>query len=358
MVNTFLFANNAISALASGISNVATSVTLTTGSGALFPSPSAGQQFALTFTDAATGLLNEIVYCTARTGDVLTIVRAQESTSALNWSAGDVAANLVTAASLAAFLQTSSISIRTKLVADTSFYVATTGNDSTGTGAIGSPWLTGQHAINVLASLYDLAGFQPTLNFGAGTFAGGITVPFLTGQASALIINGNGSGSTTINGRLIGAAGSITTIQNFTHTNGASDCYVIGTAGTGNVGPGMVFGACGGAHLYANAGLLNAISNYNITAGALTHYQSLNGGKVITGANGVTLSGTPGFTQFVFVDTQSLFNASVSPTVFTGGATGVRYVGDNLSMIYTNGSGANYFPGNSAGSVAHGAVYN
>lgn len=111
MANSFLWTNNAISAIAASISNVATSVTLTTGSGALFPNPGANQQFAMTFTDAATGLLNEIVYCTSRTGDVLTIVRAQESTTALAWSAGDVAAALVTAGNLAGFTQPNALAL-------------------------------------------------------------------------------------------------------------------------------------------------------------------------------------------------------------------------------------------------------
>lgn len=106
---TFLFANDASSTLASPISSTATSVTLAAGTGALFPSPSAGQQFSLTFNDAATGLLTEIVYCTARSTDTLTIVRAQESTVAQSWLAGDLAANLWTAGQAAAMQQSGTI---------------------------------------------------------------------------------------------------------------------------------------------------------------------------------------------------------------------------------------------------------
>jgi hypothetical protein len=108
-VATFLFANDASSTLAGPISNSATAVNLASGQGALFPNPSAGQQFALTFNDQATGLLTEIVYCTARTGDALTVVRAQEGTVAQSWLAGDLAANLVTAGQMAAMLQTSTL---------------------------------------------------------------------------------------------------------------------------------------------------------------------------------------------------------------------------------------------------------
>lgn len=106
---TFLFANDASATLAAPISNSATVVNLASGTGAEFPSPSAGQQFALTFNDAATGLLVEIVYCTSRTGDALTITRGQEGTTAQNWLAGDLAASLITAGNLAAMQQSGSL---------------------------------------------------------------------------------------------------------------------------------------------------------------------------------------------------------------------------------------------------------
>jgi len=104
-VPIILFANNATSTLAGSISNVATTCLLAPGSGALFPSPSGGNFFKLTFSDAATGLLKEIVHCTARSADTLTIVRAQEGTTALAWTAGDIAANLLTAGTMEGFPQ-------------------------------------------------------------------------------------------------------------------------------------------------------------------------------------------------------------------------------------------------------------
>lgn len=104
-MRTFIFANNASSTLAGSISNVATAAALAPGTGALFPNPSAAQQFALTFVDTATGLVREIVYVTARSGDNLTIVRGQEGTSAVAWDAGSIAAALVTDGTLEAMQQ-------------------------------------------------------------------------------------------------------------------------------------------------------------------------------------------------------------------------------------------------------------
>ena len=94
-----LFANNAQSSLAAPISSTDTTVTLLSGTGALFPSPTSGQGFKLTFNDLSTGLLTEIVLCTSRSGDVLTIVRAQEGTTAQSWIANDTAGMFYTAGS-------------------------------------------------------------------------------------------------------------------------------------------------------------------------------------------------------------------------------------------------------------------
>lgn len=105
MSNVFLFANDAETTLAASVGTGATALVLSPGSGAKFPNPSAGQQFSVTLTDAATGLLTEIVYCTARTADVLTVVRAQEGTIAQSWTTGDNVANLLTAGQMSALTQ-------------------------------------------------------------------------------------------------------------------------------------------------------------------------------------------------------------------------------------------------------------
>lgn len=101
MALQLLAANNAQSVLAAGISASATSLTLNTGTGALFPAPVSGTSFfKLTLIDAATGQLTEIVHVTARTVDTLTIDRAQEGTLARAWSANDIVANMMTAGTL------------------------------------------------------------------------------------------------------------------------------------------------------------------------------------------------------------------------------------------------------------------
>src|SRR5262245_774057 len=99
---TYLFANDANTILAAPINAAATAITVAAGTGGIFPTPNVNQPtinqpFLVTLLDAATQSVNEIVLCTQRVGDVLTVVRAQEGTTAKNWNGGDIISNLVTA---------------------------------------------------------------------------------------------------------------------------------------------------------------------------------------------------------------------------------------------------------------------
>lgn len=102
-----LAANNATTVLSAGISATATTLSVATGTGSLFPSPVAGTSiFKLTLTDAATGTLTEIMHVTAVSADTFTVIRAQEGTTARIWSANDLVDNMITAGTLAALAQT------------------------------------------------------------------------------------------------------------------------------------------------------------------------------------------------------------------------------------------------------------
>lgn len=103
-----LLKNNATSRLASSLTADATTLSVTSGDGAKFPSPTDGQWFPLTVIKAS-GVL-EIMRCTARSGDLLTVARAQEGTAAQAFTAGDRVELRLTAAALAEFKQTDTIS--------------------------------------------------------------------------------------------------------------------------------------------------------------------------------------------------------------------------------------------------------
>jgi len=79
-----LFTNNAATTLASDITNSATSLTVASGKGALFPSPSSPDYFLATLDD---GTNVEIVKVTARSADTFTIVRGFDGTSGTAFAA-------------------------------------------------------------------------------------------------------------------------------------------------------------------------------------------------------------------------------------------------------------------------------
>lgn len=81
------FSNNGHSTLASSLTSSGTSITVASGHGARFPSLSSGEYFYATLIDASNNL--EIVKVTARSSDVLTATRAQESTTARAFAIGD-----------------------------------------------------------------------------------------------------------------------------------------------------------------------------------------------------------------------------------------------------------------------------
>lgn len=101
---TQLFANNAASELAGAVASGAVSLTLKTGDGAKFPTPSGGDFFLVTLYQKVgqDEVNHEIVKCTARVGDVLTVVRAQEGTTARAFSADDPVELRLTAGALTA----------------------------------------------------------------------------------------------------------------------------------------------------------------------------------------------------------------------------------------------------------------
>lgn len=193
---TFLFANDAASTLAAPISNSATTINLASGTGAEFPSPGAQQQFSLTLTDAATGLLTEIVYCTARSGDTLTVVRAQEGTVAQSWLAGDLADLLCTAGQMAAMLQSATLN-PARIVTTSGTFVTTTddafgavGLNRTAAPAASQTTLPSGAGIGQTYTYEDLAGNfaqYPVTVFAPGgqVIAGGASVSLNVNRQSA-----------------------------------------------------------------------------------------------------------------------------------------------------------------------------
>ena len=92
------FTNNAATTLATGITNSATSLTVSVGAGALFPTSSGSDYFYCTLANSSGAI--EIIKVTTRSTDTFTIVRGQDGTSGQAWNSGDKVELRLVAASL------------------------------------------------------------------------------------------------------------------------------------------------------------------------------------------------------------------------------------------------------------------
>ena len=81
VTDILLYANNVSSPLNGDVGSGDGSIVLASGQGAKYPSPTAGQYFVVTLQNLQSGAI-EICHCTARSGDLLTVDRAQEGTPA------------------------------------------------------------------------------------------------------------------------------------------------------------------------------------------------------------------------------------------------------------------------------------
>lgn len=152
------FTNNASGTLASSITTSSTTITLTTGNGALFPALSTGDYFYATLVDSSNNL--EIIKVTARSTDVLTVVRAQDNTTAKAYSGGDrlelrptaaVFSDIITTAAADASAVGSSVTTAlNNHITDTTDAHAASAISNTPSGAVAST--TVQAAINELDS--------------------------------------------------------------------------------------------------------------------------------------------------------------------------------------------------------------
>lgn len=82
-----LFANNAAGTLRIPVNNTQVTLLLQVDEGAAFPSPASGEIFKLTVYNPVTGA-REVMHCTSRDGDSLTVERGQEDTTAQAFTAG------------------------------------------------------------------------------------------------------------------------------------------------------------------------------------------------------------------------------------------------------------------------------
>lgn len=245
------------------------------------------------------------------------------------------------------------------------YYVRTDGSDSNNglANTSGGAFLTVQKAVDVVYGL-DLNIYNVTIQVADGTYSGGVIAagPFL--GSGAVTIQGNATTPTNVvlstgsTAAVVAKTGAVLSLKDFkVTTTGAA--YGIQATQNGHINfGGLDFGACGGAQVRADdGGSVLCTANYTISGGALDHFNAVTCGILRAFSKTITLSGTPAYTGY-FSNCGYSGVQIVNGNTFSGsGATGARYIVQLNGVTSTNGGGANYFPGNSAGSTATGGQY-
>lgn len=274
------FTNNATATLAASITTSSTSLTVTTSQGALFPTLAAGDYFYATLVDSSNNI--EIVKITARSGDTLTAVRAQESTTARAYAAADKLELRVTAAALTNFATQDGPNTFSAANTFSSTNTFSGTNSFTGPavaftnvptfGGSPLPIASGGTGVSTLAALGNLfypvgSIYSATVATNPGTLLGfGTWVAFGAGR----VMIGNGGGFTA--GATGGSADAITVSHTHTATSTDAGHTHPTVGGTGNAqGGGATFGAAyvNGINPTATSGTGNAsITTTIASAGA------------------------------------------------------------------------------------------
>ena len=194
--------NNASGTLSAAITSSATTLTLTTGQGALFPTLGVGDYSWCTLVDTSNNV--EIIKVTARSTDTLTMTRGQDGTTARAFAINDRLELRPTAALFAEFASTNVVDDTTpQLGGDLDL----NGNDITGTGKfVASSTSTGDY-VRMYGSAgtgkWDIYGHGANLRISDNESLGAVTIDTnvgigTTNPTSKLHVSG-GAGSTIRN---------------------------------------------------------------------------------------------------------------------------------------------------------------
>lgn len=188
-----LYANNAYGSLASSITAAATTITLASGNGARFPNPTNPDFFLLTLI-GLDGNGNEssweIVKCTARSTDSLTVTRAQEGTTAAIWAGATRVELRATAGGFGTYLVGNQ--------------TVTLSGDVTGSGAtaitasISAATVTGKLITGYTAGANTALAATDTVLAALGKLQGQVTARLSANQTVTLSGDASGSGATAI----------------------------------------------------------------------------------------------------------------------------------------------------------------
>ena len=258
--------------------------------------------------------------------------------------------------------------VREVLVAIRTYYVRTDGHDAASglnntNDATTGAFLTIQHALDKVVAL-DLSIYNVTIQVADGTYTGAVLAnnPFI--GSGTVIIQGNNATPKNV-------VISTTDVSAFTANFSAlivHDLQIV-TAGANNYRFALIatnngsihfqnidFGACAQSHVRAeDGGVVTVTDNYTISGAAQYHFNATNG-LIRCQNKTITISNTPAFSSaFAFAQLAGVVIAN--GVTFAGSTTGKYFDVETDGTIFTNSGSLTYFPGNAAGTISSGGVY-
>ena len=254
---------------------------------------------------------------------------------------------------------------RELLIAARSYYVRTDGSDSNNglSNDSGGAFLTIQKAVDVVSGTLDMSIYEVSIYCNDATRTEQVVFKRYVGSVAPTII---GNSSTPANCIISTTSASCFTNSSFMPCSVNGFKFTTTTSGNGLVSDGagsnitfsnVDFGSCAGSHIRAtNYSVIAAATNYTISGGASSHYETNEHGNYWYSGKTVTLTGTPNFTvAFHYARKGHCICNSVT---FSGSATGARINLNLCSTVFSNGGAeATYYPGNSAGSKNTGSEW-
>lgn len=267
----------------------------------------------------------------------------------------------------------SAIANFTRLITTTNvnLYInASTGNDSTGTGAIGEPWQTIQHGWNMLQQHYDLDNqFAATLNctgaFTVGLNAHGPISGSIDAQSVVLLFTSGATIAITNGDAFSAQEGSLFTVQGTAPTP-----LVITASGTGpnqghaytvnsnsivNVGANVNYGACASAvSIVDTGGIFVMLSDFSKSGNGQQLLDIGPNGYFSTNPITATQTGTPTYSDST-VNCQHGY-AGTGNITWSGGCTSTNIYNVIQTGVIDN-TGGGVFPGGGAAATSSGGQY-
>lgn len=254
---------------------------------------------------------------------------------------------------------------RERLFADRTYHVdGASGSDADDGLSIATAFATIQKAVDAVAAI-DMAGHAAWIQVAAGTYAGNVVLRDLVGGRCTI----TGDEVTPANVTVSPASGSAFQASGIQATwrlrgmkiEGAGVSFGIWANSAQIYFRNMDFGGIGTSsfqtHIRAEAqAYIAADGDYEVSGNVGIHWFVTGHGSIVVVGKTVALNGIPDFSTR-FAQAASFGEILCNANSFLGAATGTRFYIGGKGIIASNGEGASYLPGDSAGLAAQDGLY-